>query len=92
MNKEQLARKLALRMGNKASDTKVFVEAFCDTLEDALLKQERVVLTGFGTFSVVRYKPSETTSVKGGRMLIDKGVAVHFHAGPKLKKIINHKE
>ena len=91
MNREQLARKLALRLGKKASDTKVFVEAFCETLEEALLKQERVVLTGFGTFRVIRYKPSETSSVRGDRIIIDKGVAVHFHAGPKLKNIINNK-
>ena len=92
MNKEQLARKLALRLGKKASDTKIFVEAFCSTVEDALLNQEKVVLTGFGSFKIIKYKPSQTTTVRGDKTVIDKGVAVHFHAGPKLKKIINHKE
>lgn len=91
VNKEQLARKLAKRLGKKCSDTKVLVDAFCQTIEETLVAEENILLSGFGTFSVTKFKPSETRSVHGHRMVVDNAVAVNFRAGRNLKKALNNR-
>jgi len=91
MNKEQLTRKLALRVGKKYSDMRPIVDTFCDTLENSLASGEKVVFPGFGTFSITKSKPFETTSVYKKKILVDSAVKVNFRAGRRLKKAINER-
>ncbi len=91
MNKEQLARRLATKTGQKYSDTRPIIDSFCKTLEEALLNEEKVILPGFGTFSVTRTKPFETTSVYKKKIKVDSAVKVNFRAGRKLKNAINNR-
>ena len=91
MNKEQLTRKLALRTNQKYSDVRHIVDAFCDTLEEALLNEEKVIFPGFGSFSTTRGKPFETTTVYKKKILVDNAVKVNFRAGRKLKDAINNR-
>ena len=91
MNKEQLARRLAVRTGKKYHETRPYVDAFCKTLEDALMADEKIVLSGFGTFSVTRAKPFEATTVQKKKIIVDDAIKVNFRAGRNLKKAINNR-
>ena len=89
MNKDQLARKIAVKTHKQLRIVKPVVEQFCKTLADCIVEEEKVLLTGFGTFYVTRPKPFETTDINKKRILVGNAVKVHFRAGRTLKKKIN---
>ena len=89
MNKEQLTRKLAIKTQKKYSDMRPIVDAFCKTLEDALVAEEKVVLPGFGTFSITRARPFDVTTIQKKKIRVDSAVKINFRAGRNLKKAIN---
>lgn len=91
MNREQLARKVALKYNKKYSWARPIVDSFFTTLEDALVEGEKVVLTGFGTFYVTKSKPFTVTSLGKNPIQVDDAVKVHFRAGRYLKNAINNR-
>lgn len=52
MNKSELVDDVAKRSGLTKKDAAQAVDAFLDAVTDALVKQEKVQVVGFGTFEV----------------------------------------
>ncbi len=52
MNKKQLIDKVAKKTGAKKKDVKKIIDATIDTIIEALTKEEKVQLVGFGSFEV----------------------------------------
>jgi DNA-binding protein HU-beta len=52
MNKTDLIDAVAKSARLSKKDTEVAINAVLDTISDALVKEEKVVLVGFGTFEV----------------------------------------
>lgn len=53
MNKDSLIGAMAEKSGLTRKDCEGALNAFVDSVSDALAKKEKVTLIGFGTFSVV---------------------------------------
>ncbi|MGB9772246.1 MAG: HU family DNA-binding protein [Candidatus Kapaibacteriota bacterium] len=56
LNKAQLVSEIAKRAEIKKGDAEKAVNAFIDTVTDELAKGGKVILVGFGTFSVIEKK------------------------------------
>ena len=56
MNKAQLIDAMAAKAGLTKTDTKKALEAFMESVSDALKAGDRVGLVGFGSFSVAKRK------------------------------------
>ncbi|GAK49665.1 bacterial nucleoid protein Hbs [Candidatus Moduliflexus flocculans] len=56
MNKDSLIGAMAEKSGLTRKDCESALNAFVDSVSDALTKKEKVTLIGFGTFSVVTRK------------------------------------
>jgi len=54
MNKSELVAKIAEGAGMSKVDAKKALEATLDAIVDAMKKDDKVVLVGFGTFSVAK--------------------------------------
>ena len=52
MNKSELVASISEKSGVSKKDAEKVLEAFQDTVEEALAKGEKVQLVGFGTFEV----------------------------------------
>ena len=52
MNKTQLIEVVAAKTGLKKKDAEVALAAVLDSIEEALVKDEKVQIFGFGTFTV----------------------------------------
>ena len=52
MNKTELIEAVASRAGLSKADADRAVNGFVDAIEDALVRGEKVTVTGFGTFEV----------------------------------------
>lgn len=82
---ETVARKAHLT--KKAS--REAVETFLSEVQKALVRGERVILSGFGTFKVVSVKEKEVVVPKTGeRKTVKSHRAARFTPGRALKKII----
>ncbi|KAA6345176.1 DNA-binding protein HU [termite gut metagenome] len=53
MNKSELLSAIASESGLSKVDAKKALDAFISTVSSALQKEDKIVLVGFGTFSVV---------------------------------------
>ena len=90
MNKPKLALALAERTKAPKEVTTEFVDALFDTIEEGLLKGEKVSLNNFGTFYLVRHKdrttahPTKKTEVKLPALTL-----VKFRPSTKLKELVN---
>jgi DNA-binding protein HU-beta len=54
MNKDSLIGSIAEKSGLTRKDSEAALNAFIKSVSEALAKQEKVTLIGFGTFSVVQ--------------------------------------
>lgn len=72
---------------NKAS--REVVKVFLNTIRDSLKRGEKVVLTGFGTFSLRSRRPRKGRNPKTGETItIPARKAPGFTAGKSLKKAV----
>lgn len=55
MIKAELVTKISEKSGLTKKDTNVFIDAFTDSVKEALKEGETVTLSGFGTFDVTVY-------------------------------------
>ncbi len=86
MTKAELIEAMAERANTSKAAAKRFVEAFTDTVADALKKGDKVTLVGFGTFSVTERKPRKGRNPRSGEVIdIPGGKAPKFKAGKALK-------
>lgn len=80
MNKAELVENMAERAGISKADAKRALDAFIDTTTEALKKDDRVALVGFGSFSV-----SERSARKGRNPQTGKEITI------KAKKVVKFK-
>jgi len=90
MNKTELVAAIAEQAGLSKKDAEAAVSAFTATVADALKKNDKVQLVGFGTFEVSERAAREGRNPQtGATMKIAASKAPKFKAGKALKDAIN---
>ena len=91
MNKAELVAAIAEKTGTlKKKDAEMAVNAFIASVEEALVKGEKVQLIGFGTFEVAQRAAREGRNpLTGEKMQIKASKAPKFKAGKALKDAVN---
>ncbi|MGI6546042.1 MAG: HU family DNA-binding protein [Fastidiosipilaceae bacterium] len=90
MNKSVLIDSVAMKTGLSKKDSEAAVNAFLDTVTEALVNEEKVVLVGFGTFETrsraerMGRNPSTKEAI-----MIPASKAPVFKAGKGLKDKVN---
>ena len=89
MNKAALIEQMAKKTKMPKSACKGALEAFIDAVEGSLKKNKNVVLTGFGTFTVMKRKERiGVNPATGKKMKIPARKVPKFRAGKQLKEIV----
>ena len=92
MNKSELIAALAAKKGETTKSAEATVNAFIDTVTEALTKGDKVQLVGFGSFEVRKRaarkgrNPQTKEEIK-----IPASKAPVFKAGKALKDLVNKK-
>ncbi|MFN3492579.1 MAG: HU family DNA-binding protein, partial [Anaerolineales bacterium] len=69
MNKTDFVDAVAAKAGLSKANAKAAVDAFISTVGDALKNGDKVILTGFGTFSVSERSAREGRNPSTGEMI-----------------------
>jgi DNA-binding protein HU-beta len=86
VTKSELINAMAEKADTSKAAAKRFLDAFTDTVSDALTKGDKVTLVGFGTFSVSDRKERQGINPKTReKMTIAASKAPKFKAGKALK-------
>lgn len=87
MNKTEVVNAVALQTGLKKNEAKNAVEAFVNTITDALKEGDKVALLGFGTFSIVEKaeRPGINPRTKEAITIAARKV-IKFKAGSELSE------
>ena len=89
MNKAKLVEQMAKISKLPKSACKECLEAFITTVVGALKQSKSVVLTGFGTFSVMKRKSRTGVNPStGSKMVIPAKKVPKFKAGKALKEVV----
>ena len=89
MNKAALIEQMAKETKLPKTYCKNALESFINTIEKTLKKGKTVVLTGFGTFSVMKRKARVGINpATGEKMNIPAKKVPKFKAGKKLKDLV----
>ena len=89
MNKAKLVESMAKLTKMSKSHCKDALEAFISSVGSALRKNEDVVLTGFGTFTVMKRKSRVGVNpATGKKMQIPAKKVPKFRVGKALKSIV----
>ena len=87
LTKADMADRLFLDVGLNKREAKEFVDAFFDTLRDALGRGQQVKLSGFGNFDLRRKNQRPGRNPKTGEEIpISARTVVTFRPGQKLKE------
>ncbi|MCB1560684.1 MAG: integration host factor subunit alpha [Xanthomonadales bacterium] len=87
LTKADMADRLFLDVGLNKREAKEFVDAFFDTLRDALARGQQVKLSGFGNFDLRRKNQRPGRNPKTGEEIpISARTVVTFRPGQKLKE------
>nr|MBV6630899.1 HU family DNA-binding protein [Oceanococcus sp. HetDA_MAG_MS8] len=90
MNKTELIEDVAERAGLSKADAARAVDAVVDSISEALAKDDKVSLIGFGTFMVRERAAREGRNPKSGEIIkIAAGKTPAFKAGKALKDAVN---
>lgn len=86
MHKMDLVNHVASSAGLSKKDAEAAVNAFIDGITDSLVKDDKVTLIGFGTFSTVKTAARKGRNPQTGKEIkIPAGKKVKFTVGKKLK-------
>ncbi len=89
MNKAELIEAMASETKLSKTDCKRCLESFVKSVEKSLRKKDPVVLTGFGTFSVMKRKArTGVNPATGKKMQIPARKVPKFKAGKRLKDLV----
>ena len=92
MNKTELLDDIVTRSGLKKTEVTKMFDAFVESIEGALAKDDTVRIVGFGTFSVSKRKASNGRNPKTGEAIkIAASNVPKFKAGKGLKDVVNKK-
>lgn len=91
MNKAELVSSIAEKSGLTKKDAELALNAFMNTVEEALAKDEKVQLVGFGTFDVRERKARKGRNPRDPEQVIEipASKAPVFKAGKALKELVN---
>lgn len=91
MNKADLVAKMSEKSGLTKKDAEVALNAFMESVEEALVESDKVQLVGFGTFEVRERKPRQGRNPRNPEQIIEipASKAPVFKAGKTLKEKIN---
>ena len=93
MNKSQLIDAIAAESGLSKKDAEAALKATLNAIEGALVKNDKVVLVGFGTFSVKERAARTGRNPSTGKTIkIAASKAPAFKAGKYLKDKVNAKK
>lgn len=90
MNKTELVATIAEKSEISKKDAERALNAFTDTVSDALREGDKIQLVGFGTFEVSeRAERTGRNPQSGETMVIPASKIPKFKAGKALKDVIN---
>ena len=91
MNKSELLASMAEKSQLTKAESERALNAFLKTVEEALVKGEKVQLVGFGTFEARERKAREGRNPRNPEQVIKipKSKAPVFKAGKSLKESVN---
>lgn len=90
MTKQEFVDQVADRAGLSKRDAAGAVDAFLETVEDALKRGSDVTFSGFGKFSISQRSAREGRNpATGERIQISAARVPRFTAGAGLKKAVN---
>ncbi|BDG62019.1 HU family DNA-binding protein [Caldinitratiruptor microaerophilus] len=91
MNKAELVSAVAEKAGLTKKDSEKAVNAFVESVKEALAKGDKVSLVGFGTFEVRERRPRKGRNPQTkAEITIPGGKAPAFKAGKELKDVVSH--
>ncbi len=86
MTKAELVAKIAEKAGLTKANAERSLNAFLDAVEDTLVKDGKLMLTGFGTFAVETRKARKGRNPRTGQEIdIPESKVVKFRPGKQLK-------
>ena len=92
MNKRELAKRMAERMSLPYQEVIYFLDTFNAELEEVFRKEERLVVKGFGTYSLWKQAGRVGRNPKNGKAyIIPPRLSVKFKPGKGLLARLNGK-
>jgi len=89
MTKAELVVKIADKAGMSKANAERALNAFLDAVEDTLVKDGKLMLTGFGTFAVETRKARKGRNPRTGQEIeIPESKVVKFRPGKLLKDAV----
>jgi DNA-binding protein HU-beta len=90
MNKADLTEKLAERGGIPKVRAANYINIITEAIQEALVKDEKVTISDFGTFTVSKRRPFKGHNPKNGQEMAVPGRRIPvFRAGKGLKNALN---
>lgn len=90
MNKAELIATIAEKTDMTKSEIETVFATTFETITEVLVKQEKVMIPGFGSFSTkVREERKGRNPATGKEMMIPKTIVSNFKAATQLKETIN---
>ena len=90
MNKTELIAAMAENSGLSKKDSEAALKAFVEAVSEALTKDDKVQIVGFGTFEVAKRAAREGRNPQTGKaMKIKASKSPKFKAGKALKDALN---
>jgi len=90
MTRAQLVNKLSLRMNVTKKEAELYLTSFLDAIMETLHKDGRVVVQGFGSFRVNKYKARIAKKPLTGELIqLPVRHKPTFHAGKELREKVN---
>ena len=90
MNKTELIAAMAENSGLSKKDSEAALKAFVEAVSEALKKDDKVQIVGFGTFEVAKRAAREGRNPQTGKaMKIKASKSPKFKAGKALKDAVN---
>jgi DNA-binding protein HU-beta len=90
LRKSDLTARVATKLGGSRAQGEAALNAVLVSIQDALSKGDRVVLTGFGSFSIRQVKARKVKPIRGGQagqlITVPEHKRVGFTAGAELNK------
>ena len=90
LRKSDLTTRVATKLGGSRAQGEAALNAVLVSIQEALAKGDRVVLTGFGSFSVREVKARKVKPIRGGQagqlITVPEHKRVGFTAGAELNK------
>ena len=91
LRKSDITARVATKLGGSRAQGEAALNAVLDSVHEALASGDRVVLTGFGTFSIREVKARKVRPIRGGEAGTLIEVPAHkrvgFTAGAELNKV-----